>query len=61
MIIVTVAFFYGGGVVKKAMVVSGFLLSFFLFVFVWSFWFSSLELTINSEMVVFFNVEGGNG
>jgi len=35
------------------MVTNGFLLSFFLFVFVWSFWFSSLELTINNEMVVF--------
>jgi hypothetical protein len=33
---------------------------FFVF-FLWSVWFSSLELTINNEMVVFFNVEGCNG
>jgi hypothetical protein len=32
-----IAFFYGGGVVKKEMATSGFLLSFFLFLFVWSF------------------------
>jgi len=44
-----IAFSYGGGVVKKAMVTSGFFLSFFL----WSFWSSSLELTINNEMVFF--------
>jgi hypothetical protein len=35
--------------VKKAMVAGGFFCFFFL-----SLWFSSLELTINSEMVVFF-------
>jgi len=52
-----VAFFCGGGVMKKVMVAGCFLLSFFL----WSFWFNSLELTINNEMVVFFYVEGYNG
>ncbi len=44
---------------KKVMVVNNFLLSFFLFL--WSFWSSSLELTINNQMVVFFYVEGCNG
>ncbi len=47
-----VAFFYGGGVVKKAMA-TGNLLFLFLFSF-WSFWSSSLEFTINNEMVIFF-------
>jgi hypothetical protein len=37
-----IAFFYGGGVVKKSPF------------FFRSFWFSSLELTINNEMVVYF-------
>jgi hypothetical protein len=37
------------------------LFSFFLFLLIWFFWFSSLELTINNEMVVFCNVEGCNG
>ncbi len=40
-------------------VVITFFLSFFLLI--WSFWSRSLELTINNEMVVFFNVEGCNG
>ncbi len=40
-----VAFFYDGGVVRKVLVVGVF--------FLWSFWFSSLELTMNNEMVVF--------
>jgi len=53
-----VIFFYGGCVVKKALTISNFFLSFFLFRFFLSFWFSSLKLTINNEMVVFFNVEG---
>jgi hypothetical protein len=35
------------------MATSGFLLSFFIFLFLWSFWSSSLELTINNDMVVF--------
>jgi len=39
--------------VKKVMVVSSHLLSFFLFLLLWSFWSNSLELTINNEMVVF--------
>jgi len=38
---------------KKALTTSNFFLSFFLFRFLWSFWFSSLKLTINNEMVVF--------
>jgi hypothetical protein len=54
-----VAFFYGGGVVKKAIEVGGFFFSFFLFI--WSFWFSSLKLTINNETMVFFYVESYNG
>jgi len=33
---------------------------FFLF-FLWCFWFGSLELTINNEMVVLIFVEGWNG
>jgi hypothetical protein len=46
---------------KKAMATScHHLLSFFLFLF-WPFWFSSLELTINNEIVGFFNVESCNG
>ncbi len=49
-----ITFFYGGHVVKKVMATSGFLLSFFLFLFLWSFWFSSLKLTINNEMLGFF-------
>ncbi len=53
-----VAFFYGGAVVKKAMVVSNhhlfFFFFFFFFFFLWSFWSSSLKLTINNEMVGFF-------
>jgi hypothetical protein len=51
--------FYGGGVMKKAMAVGGLLFSFFLFL--WSFWSSSLQLIINNEIIVFFNVEGCNG
>jgi len=39
--------------VKKAMATGGHLLSFFLFLFLWSSWFSSLELIINNDMVVF--------
>jgi hypothetical protein len=40
--------------VKKAMVASYHrLLSFFLFLIFWSFWYSSLKLIINNEMVVF--------
>jgi len=58
---IAIAFFYGGGVVKKAVVTYNFLISFFLFLFLWSFWSISLELTINNEMVVFLNVEGCNG
>jgi hypothetical protein len=50
-----VAFLYGGGVVKKAIKLGGF------FLFFWSFWFSSLKLTINNETMVFFYVEGYNG
>ncbi len=46
---------YGGGVVEKAMAGGDF------FPFLWCFWFSSLEFTINNEMVVFFFVEGCNG
>jgi hypothetical protein len=42
------AVFYGGGDVKKAMALN----DFFSF-FCWSLWFSSLELTINNEMVFF--------
>ncbi len=41
------AFFYGGGGVKKEMAGGGLL-------FFWSFSFSSLKLTINHEMMVFF-------
>jgi hypothetical protein len=52
---------YGGGVVKKAMATCHCLLSFFLFLLLWSFWSSSLKLKINNEMVVFFNVESCNG
>jgi len=33
----------------------------FSFFFLWCFWFGSLELTINNEMVVLFFVEGWNG
>jgi hypothetical protein len=33
----------------------------FCFLFLWCFWFSSLELKINNEMVVLFFVEGWNG
>jgi len=51
-----VTFFYGGGVVEKVMVGG----DFFLF-FLWCFWFGSLELTINNEMVVIIFVEGWNG
>jgi hypothetical protein len=54
-----VTFFYGGGVVKKVMAIGCH--RFFFFFFLWSFCFSSLELTINNEMVVFLNVEGCNG
>jgi hypothetical protein len=52
-----ITFFYGSGVMKKAMAV-GYrrLLPFFLFLLLWSFWSSSLELTINNEMVFFLNV-----
>jgi hypothetical protein len=32
-----IALFYGGGVVNKAMATNGFLLSFFLFLFIWFF------------------------
>ncbi len=38
---------------KKVMVVNDHLFSFFLFLLLWSFWSSSLKLTINNEMVVF--------
>jgi hypothetical protein len=31
------------------------------FFFGWCFWFSSLELKINNEMVVLFSIEGWNG
>ncbi len=41
---------------KKVMATGG-----HFFYFFWSFGTSSLELTINNEMVVFFNVEGCNG
>jgi hypothetical protein len=54
-----VTFFYSGGVAKKVMAAN--CRRFFSFFFLWSFWFSSLELTINNEMLVFFNVEGYNG
>jgi hypothetical protein len=37
------------------------LLFFILFILFWSFWSSLLKLTINNEIVVFFNVEGCNG
>jgi hypothetical protein len=33
---------------------------FSMVVVLWSFWSNSLELTINNEMVVFWNVEGYN-
>jgi hypothetical protein len=39
---------------KKALTTSNFFLFFSFFGFLWSFWFSSLKLTINNEMVVFF-------
>jgi len=55
-----ITFLYGGGVVEKVMAGGNFFLSFFLF-FLWCFWFGSLELTINNEMVVLFFVEGWNG
>jgi hypothetical protein len=45
-----VTFLYSGGVVKKAMATC----DLFIFIFSLSFWFNSLELTINNEMVVFF-------
>ncbi len=44
-----VTFLYGCGVVKRTMAARDYLLYFFL----WSFWSSSLELTINNEMMVF--------
>jgi hypothetical protein len=48
--------------VKKAMVASCYhLLSFFLFLLLWSFCSNSLELVINNETMVFLNVEGSNG
>jgi hypothetical protein len=56
-----VTFLYGGGVVEKViffLVVFSFLCFFF---FLWCFSFSSLELTIDNEMVVLFFVEGWNG
>jgi hypothetical protein len=33
---------------------------FFSFFFIWSLWSSSLELKVNNEMVVFFNVDNYN-
>ncbi len=52
---VTTIISYGGGVIKKTMATSCHrLLSFFIFLLIWSFWFNSLELTINNELVVFF-------
>jgi hypothetical protein len=33
----------------------------FCFLFFWSLWFSSLELTMNNEMMVSFYVDGCNG
>jgi hypothetical protein len=57
-----ITFFYGSGVMTKTMIAScRCLLSFFLFLLFWSFWSSSLELRINNEMIVFFNVESYNG
>jgi hypothetical protein len=38
-----------------------FFLFFFFLSFLWCFWFSSLELTINNKTMVFFFVEGYNG
>jgi hypothetical protein len=48
---------------KKAMATCDLLFFslFFFLSFLWSFWSNSLELTINNEMMVFFNVEGCNG
>jgi hypothetical protein len=45
-----ITFLYGGGVMKKVMASCD-------FIFLWLFWFSSLELTINNEMVVFLMLE----
>ncbi len=50
-----ITFFYGGGVVKKVMAVG------YCHFFLWSFWSSSLEWTINNEMMIFLNFEGHNG
>jgi hypothetical protein len=48
-----VTFFYGDGVVKKVIASCHRFLSFFFFL-LWSFWSSSLKLTINNEMCEFF-------
>jgi hypothetical protein len=57
-----VTFFYGSGAMKKIMAASCHsLLSFSFFLLFWSFWYSSLELRINNEMVGFFYVESCNG
>jgi hypothetical protein len=45
-----IAFFYGDGVVKKAMATS---CRHLFFLLLWSFWSNSLELTINNEMMGF--------
>jgi hypothetical protein len=70
---IIVILFFGGFVTQKVMATMLLpssmvvvlwrhrLLSFFLFLIIWSFWSSSLELTINNEMVVFCNVESCNG
>ncbi len=58
-----ITFFYGsGGAVKKVMAINycHFFILFFFFL-LWCFWFSSLKLKINNEMMVFFNVETCNG
>ncbi len=52
-----ITYFYGGGVMKKVMATSYHR----FFLFLWSFWSSSLKLKINNEMVVFLNVENWNG
>jgi hypothetical protein len=47
---VTTVAFFGGFVGKKVMAK---VVAFFLFLLLWSFWSSSLELIINNEMGVF--------
>jgi len=56
-----VTFLYGGGVVEKAIFFLVVFSFFCFFFFLWCFSFSSLELTIDDEMVVLFFVEGWNG